>query len=66
MKKKPEPPTPHRSLTTTQAAAIVGLSPSTVLRAIKDGKLKAWATPGGHWRVALADVHSLGDSDARP
>jgi excisionase family DNA binding protein len=44
----------RRYLTTTQAARLAHLSPSTLLRAIQDKKLKAFSTPGGHFRVDRA------------
>src|SRR3990167_1419099 len=46
-------------LTTTKAARILGLSTSTVLRAIQAGKLKSRKTPGGHHRVTMSDVEGL-------
>ena len=53
-------PTPEvQLLTTTQAAIAIGLSPSTVLRALKDGKLKSFKTPGGHYRVSLEEAKKI-------
>ena len=38
-------------MTTTQAARAVHVSPSTILRAVQAGKLRGFATPGGHFRL---------------
>ena len=46
-------------LTTTKAARILGLSASTVLRAIQAGKIKSRKTPGGHHRVTMGDVQGF-------
>ena len=43
-------------LTTGQAAKLVGVTPDTVLKWIKKGKLPATRTPGGHYRIALPDL----------
>jgi excisionase family DNA binding protein len=49
----------RRYLTTTQAARLAHLSPSTLLRAIQDKKLQAFSTPGGHFRVDPASLQSF-------
>lgn len=46
----------EKRYTTTQAAKLLGLSPSTVLRAVNDKKLKAQVTPGGHFRITRSAV----------
>lgn len=43
-------------LTTGQAAKLCAVTPDTVLKWIKKGKLKASRTAGGHYRVALPDL----------
>jgi excisionase family DNA binding protein len=48
MREKKETP---RYLTTTQAARRAHVSPSTLLRAVQSKKLKAFSTPGGHFRI---------------
>lgn len=48
MRDKKEAP---RYFTTTQAARRAHLSPSTLLRAVQTKKLKAFSTPGGHFRI---------------
>jgi excisionase family DNA binding protein len=49
----------RRYLTTTQAARLAHLSPSTLLRAIQDKKLQAFSTPGGHFRVDPISLQSF-------
>lgn len=46
----------RKTLTTTQAARLASISPSTMLRAAQAGQVKAFKTPGGHFRV---DPNSL-------
>jgi excisionase family DNA binding protein len=43
-------------LTTGQAARLCAVTPDTVLKWIKKGKLAASRTAGGHYRVALPDL----------
>lgn len=43
-------------LTTTQYAKLTGISPATALRAVITGKIKAKQTPGGHFRIPMANV----------
>jgi len=43
-------------LTTGQAAKLCAVTPDTVLKWIKKGKLNASRTAGGHYRVALPDL----------
>lgn len=43
-------------LTTGQAAQLCAVTPDTVLKWIKKGKLAATRTAGGHYRVALPDL----------
>lgn len=45
--------------TTTQAATVCHISPSTLLRAIRHKRLNAFATPGGHFRVAHDDLQAF-------
>ncbi len=49
----------EKRYTTTQAAKILGLSPSTVLRAVKDKALAAHTTPGGHFRIPAPAVEAF-------
>ena len=43
-------------LTTSEAAGICGVAHTTVIRWIRDGKLKAHETPGGHRRINCAEL----------
>jgi excisionase family DNA binding protein len=42
---------PTEWLTTGQAAELLGISRSTVVRYIEAGTLEARRLPGGHWRI---------------
>ena len=42
-------------MTTGQAARYCHVSQATIINWIKEGKLKAYATPGGHYRILLSD-----------
>ena len=44
-----------KPLTTGQAARYCHVSQATIVNWIKSGKLKAYATPGGHHRILLSD-----------
>jgi excisionase family DNA binding protein len=46
-------------LTTFEAAALMSVSPDAVLKWIKSGKLIAYRTPGGHYRIARKVVETL-------
>ena len=46
-------------LTTGQAARLLGVSRSTVVRHIDAGNLEAFRLPGGHWRIHRATVENL-------
>ena len=39
------------SLTTGEAARHLSVSPNTIKRWIAAGALRAYTTPGGHWRI---------------
>lgn len=45
-----------RLLTSHEVASLVQVSPSSVLKWIEQGKLKAFRTPGGHRRVASDEL----------
>ncbi len=59
--------TQEEILTTGEAAALCGVSRSTLRRAVAQGHLQAWHTPGKHLRFArsacLEFAHSLGRVD---
>jgi len=46
-------------LTTFQAAKLLCVSPDSILKWIKAGKIAALKTPGGHHRIDLASIKSL-------
>jgi excisionase family DNA binding protein len=43
-------------LSPSEAAAIVGVHEDTLKRWARDGKIRAFRTPGGHWRFRQADL----------
>lgn len=43
-------------LTTTQAAKYLNISMATLKKIIIQGKIKAFKTPGGHYRIRKADL----------
>ena len=45
---------PGDFLTSAEAAAICGISRSTLRRAVRFGHIAAWHTPGGHLRFGRA------------
>ncbi len=44
---------------TKEAAALLGVSVSTIQKMVETGKLRAWRTQGGHRRISEADVRML-------
>jgi excisionase family DNA binding protein len=48
-----------RLVTAAAAARELEVNKSTVTRWIAAGKLPAFRTPGGHWRVRTVDVERL-------
>ncbi len=50
-------------LTTSQAAKKLSVSPDTVLKWVKAGKIKAHRTLGGHFRIPIATVNGLVEDD---
>ncbi|MBU8933691.1 MAG: excisionase family DNA-binding protein [candidate division Zixibacteria bacterium] len=43
-------------LTTTQAAKLLSVSPDTVLKWVKAGKVKSYRTLGGHFRIPISEL----------
>jgi excisionase family DNA binding protein len=43
-------------LTTTQAARLLSVSPDTVLKWVKAGKVKSYRTLGGHFRIPISEL----------
>ena len=46
-------------MTTGQAAELLGVSRSTVVRYIEAGTLDARRLPGGHWRIRRSEAEKL-------
>ena len=46
-------------ITTFQAADLMSVSPDAVLKWIKSGKITAYRTPGGHYRIDKKEIESL-------
>ena len=55
-----------KPLTTGQIARYCHVSQATIINWIKKGKLKAYATPGGHHRILLSDFLSFLESYRMP
>ena len=45
--------------TTFEVAKILGVNALTVWRWCKEGKIKAWRTPGGHYRIPKQELDRL-------
>lgn len=48
-----------RVFTPHEAAGVLGVSKQTVINWIKDGKIRAERTPGGHFRIAVEDFSAF-------
>jgi excisionase family DNA binding protein len=46
-------------MTTTQAARLLSVSPDTVLKWVRAGKVKSYRTLGGHFRIPISELESL-------
>lgn len=55
----PETPTQSDLLTTAEAAERLGVHPKTVAIWAREGRLRAYLTPGGHRRFRPEDVDAL-------
>ena len=55
------------SIPVAQAGRILGLDRRTIRRMCDEGSLQCFATPGGHRRIALADIEAMrsGNADAK-
>jgi excisionase family DNA binding protein len=43
-------------LTTFEAAKLISVTPDSILKWIKSGKLAAFRTPGGHYRINIDNI----------
>jgi excisionase family DNA binding protein len=50
---------PRDYLTTTQAARLLSVSPDTVLKWVKAGKVKSYRTLGGHFRIPSSELGTI-------
>lgn len=57
-------PTKKKLLTTGQLAELYSVTPDAVLKWIKEGKISAIQTPGGHFRISMDDVLSETDESS--
>jgi excisionase family DNA binding protein len=46
-------------LTPQQAAEMLQVDRSTISRWLKDKRIAAWRTPGGHWRIPEREVERI-------
>ena len=53
-------------LTTFQAAELMSVSPDAVLKWVKSGKITAYRTPGGHYRIDKKEIEDLLSSTDAP
>ena len=53
-------------LTTFQAAELMSVTPDSVLKWIKSGKLAARRTPGGHYRIERNSIKTLFKETGNP
>ncbi len=54
-----EPSSEPDSLTTSQAATLLGVAPHTIQKWVDAGELRAWKTVGGHRRIAAHSVKKM-------
>lgn len=47
-----------RSISTAQAARMLGLSTTMLQKLVDQERVKAWKTPGGHRRIDLASLRA--------
>lgn len=55
----PNPTSPPPSMWPTTLARRLGVHPATVTRWCVSGRIAAWRTPGGRWRIKLATAREL-------
>jgi len=57
------PETGKDYLTTTQAARLLSVSPDTVLKWVRAGKVKSYRTLGGHFRIPASELSGLASAE---
>lgn len=57
---------PERYVTTGQAAKLCAVTPDTVLKWVRAGKVPAQRTPGGHHRIPLSALAALAQASVSP
>lgn len=58
MSENPESIDDAQSVSTAQAARMLGMSTTMLQKMVDQEKVKAWKTPGGHRRIDLASLHA--------
>ncbi len=53
-------------LSTGQASKLLSVTPDTILKWVKQGRLPALRTPGGHYRIPEEDINAVINSRAEP
>lgn len=56
MTRIPRDITPETYITSHEAGTLLQSNPSTINKWVKEGRIKAHATPGGHRRIRAADL----------
>ncbi len=54
----------EKALSSSEAAAVLGVHPDTLVRWSDDGKVRCWRTPGGHRRWWKSDLTQLMATEA--
>ena len=49
-------------LSAKEAAEILGVSDETLKRWVREGRVRAWKTPGGWWRFRTVDLEAFVES----
>ncbi len=53
-------------MTTSQAARLLSVSPDTVLKWVRAGKVKSYRTLGGHFRIPITELENLASTARAP
>lgn len=63
---KPEDIAPESLLTSYQVGSLLQVNPSSVNKWVKDGRIPAFRTPGGHRRIRAADLVAFLEEHSMP